>query len=140
MNRSAARAVTAAQRRTRKLVLVVDDIADQRELYAGYLRYLGYAVEEAADGASGIAKAVDLLPNVLVLDLSMPGLDGFATARVLKAISVTRGIPILAITAHGDRLPAEWAALAGCEAYCRKPILPHELAAEVDRLLRRTAQ
>src|SRR5437867_2673174 len=89
-------------RRLRQLVLIVDDLTDQRELYSGYLRHIGYRVEEASSGVEAIAKAVELHPDIVVMDLAMPGLDGFDTTRVLKAISLTKRIPIVAITAHGD--------------------------------------
>ena len=124
-------------RRRQRLVLIVDDLSDQRELYAGYLAYLGYRVEEASGGVEGIAKAIELLPDLIIMDLAMPGLDGFDATRVIKAVSLTKGIPVVALTAHGEHLPREWAALAGCDVYLRKPILPGDLAAEIDRVLRK---
>jgi two-component system cell cycle response regulator DivK len=124
-------------RRRQRVVLVVDDLTDQREMYAGYLRYLGYHVEEASSGVEGVAKAVDVLPDIVIMDLAMPGLDGFEATRVLKAISLTRRIPVVALTAHGDHLPQEWARIAGCDAYVRKPILPGDLASEIERILAR---
>jgi CheY-like chemotaxis protein len=129
------RSRSPVDRRRQRVVLVVDDLTDQRELYAGYLEYLGYRVEEASSGVEGIAKAIDTRPDVVIMDLAMPGLDGFEATRVLKAISLTRRIPVVALTAHAEHLPSEWAALAGCEAYLRKPILPGDLAAEIERIL-----
>jgi CheY-like chemotaxis protein len=125
------------ERRRQRSVLVVDDLADQRELYAGFLRYLGYRVVLAASGVEAIAKAVEARPDIVIMDLAMPGLDGFEATRVLKAISVTKRIPVVALTAHAEHLPFEWATLAGCDAYLRKPLLPGDLAAEIDRLLDR---
>lgn len=121
--------------RRQRLVLVVDDLRDQRELYAGYLEYLGYRVEGAASGVEAIAKTIDMQPDIVIMDLAMPGLDGFDATRVLKAISLTKRIPVVALTAHAEHLPSEWASLAGCEAYLRKPILPGDLAAEIERIL-----
>ncbi|HET8643901.1 MAG TPA: response regulator [Vicinamibacteria bacterium] len=129
------RALDVVDRRKQRTVLVVDDLTDQRELYAGYLRYLGYHVEEAASGVEAIAKAIDVHPDIVIMDLAMPGLDGFDATRVLKAITLTKQIPIVALTAHADHLPREWAAIAGCEAYLRKPILPGDLASEIERIL-----
>ena len=126
-----------AERRRQPLVLIVDDLTDQRELYAGYLVYLGYRVEEAAGGVEGIAKAIELRPDLIIMDLAMPGLDGFEATRVLKAVGLTKGIPVIALTAHGEHLPREWAATAGCDVYLRKPLLPGDLAAEIDRVLRK---
>jgi CheY-like chemotaxis protein len=131
------RTTSPIDRRRQRLVLIVDDLSDQRELYAGYLVYLGYQVEEAAGGVEGIAKAIELQPDLIIMDLAMPGLDGFDATRVLKAVSLTRSIPVVALTAHGEHLPREWASLAGCDVYLRKPILPGDLAAEIDRVLRK---
>ena len=131
------RSTGAGYRQRQRLVLIVDDLSDQRELYAGYLVYLGYLVEEAASGVEGIAKAIELQPDLIIMDLAMPGLDGFDATRVLKAVSLTKSIPVVALTAHGEHLPREWASLAGCDVYLRKPILPGDLAAEIDRVLRK---
>jgi two-component system, cell cycle response regulator DivK len=122
-------------RRGAKVVLIVDDLADQREMYAGYLRHEGFQVVEASNGFEAIGMAVDLLPDAVVMDLAMPGLDGFDCTRVLKAMSLTRRIPVLAVTAHGEHLPAEWATTAGCDGFLRKPVLPSRLATEIELLL-----
>jgi CheY-like chemotaxis protein len=119
------------------LILIVDDLLDQRELYAGYLRHVGFRVEEAAGGVDGIARAIELRPDLVLMDLAMPGLDGFHATRVLKAVALTSTIPVLALTAHGDHLPPEWASIAGCDAYLRKPILPADLATHIRRMLAR---
>jgi CheY-like chemotaxis protein len=131
------RSTSVPERRRQRVVLIVDDLTDQRELYAGYLVYLGYRVEEASGGVEGIAKAIELLPDLIIMDLAMPGLDGFDATRVLKAVSLTKSIPVVALTAHGEHLPREWASVAGCDVYLRKPILPGDLAAEIDRVLRK---
>jgi CheY-like chemotaxis protein len=131
------RSAGPADRRRQQVVLIVDDLVDQRELYAGYLVYLGYHVEEASSGVEGIAKAIELQPDLIIMDLAMPGLDGFDATRVLKAVSLTKAIPVVALTAHAEHLPREWATLAGCDVYLRKPILPGDLAAEIDRVLRK---
>ena len=136
--RRRARRPEPSLRRRQHVVLVVDDLADQRELYAGYLRHEGFVVVEASDGFEAIGKAVDLQPDAVVMDLAMPGLDGYDCTRVLKAMTPTRGIPVLALTAHADQLPAEWAEKAGCDAYLRKPLLPSELATEIELLLIRS--
>jgi CheY-like chemotaxis protein len=125
-------------RRRQRVVLVVDDLADQRELYAGYLRHQGFDVLEASDGFEAIGMAVDALPDAVVMDLAMPGLDGYDCTRVLKTMSPTRRIPVLALTAHGDQLPAEWAESAGCDGFLRKPVLPSELATEIELLMIRS--
>lgn len=138
--RRSSRSARPLDRRRQPLVLVVDDLADQRELYAGYLEYLGYRVAGASSGVEGIAKTIDMQPDIVIMDLAMPGLDGFDATRVLKAVSLTRRIPVVALTAHSEHLPSEWASLAGCEAYLRKPILPGDLAAEIERILLKRRQ
>jgi two-component system, cell cycle response regulator DivK len=118
------------------LVLLVDDLADQRQIYQEYLEYGGFTVELASSGPEGIAKAIDLEPDIIVMDLSMPGIDGFEATRVLKAVSLTRHIPVVALTAHGPYLPREWAVDAGCDDYLNKPLLPHDLAERILGLLK----
>jgi len=117
------------------LVLLVDDQADQRTMYQEYLEYAGFAVAVAASGAEGIAKAIELQPDVIIMDLSMPGIDGFEATKVLKAISLTRHIPVVAFTAHHPQLPKEWAVAVGAEGYLLKPLLPHDLADHIVALL-----
>ena len=117
------------------LVLVVDDYKDNREMYAEYIRMSGIAVETAADGFEGIEKAILLQPDAIVMDLSMPHLDGFETLRVLRGHERTRRIPVLALT--GAMLESE--ARAGDEGFCaflRKPCLPQYLLHELRRFLK----
>jgi len=121
-------------RRRPPLVLLVDDLEDQRELYREYLRFAGYAVIVARDGFEGIDRALRDRPDVVVMDLAMPALDGFEATERLKVLERTRGIPVIALTAHGE-LPREWALRAGCAAYLRKPCYPNDLAAAIDEVL-----
>jgi two-component system, cell cycle response regulator DivK len=122
--------------RPKPLVLLVDDMADQRTMYKEYLEYAGFTVALAASAPDGIAKAVEVQPDVVVMDLSMPGIDGFEATKVLKAVSLTRHIPVVAFTAHSPHLPKEWAVAAGCDGYLQKPLLPHDLADQIVSLLR----
>jgi CheY-like chemotaxis protein len=119
----------------RPVVLLVDDIDDQRELYAQELRQLGFKVLQAGGGVEAIATAVDARPDIIIMDLAMPGLDGFGATRVLKRMAMTRRIPIVALTAHGEHLTREWARAAGCDAYLTKPVLPQDLSAEIRRMV-----
>ena len=118
------------------LILLVDDLPDQRTMYKEYLEYAGFAVSLAASAAEGIAKAIEVQPDVVVMDLSMPGIDGFEATKVLKAVSLTRHIPVVAFTAHSPHLPREWAVAAGCDGYLQKPLLPHDLADQIVGLLK----
>ena len=124
----------AARRAGDVLVLVVDDYKDTRELYAEYIRMSGIAVETAADGFEGIEKAILLRPDAIVMDLSMPHLDGFETVRVLRGHERTRQIPVLALT--GAMLDSEGRAHEeGFSAFLRKPCLPQYLLHELRRFL-----
>lgn len=124
--------------RFQPLVLLVDDLEDQRDLYRQYLSFAGFEVETADDGLTAIASAVTSQPDVIVMDLAMPGLDGFEATQRLKALGPTADIPIIALTAHGE-LPKEWALAAGCTAFLRKPCYPDQLADEIRGALRGAA-
>jgi CheY-like chemotaxis protein len=130
--RSSVRAVD--RRQTRPVVLLADDLADQRELYRQYLDFAGYDVTVARDGFEAVDRALQIHPDVIIMDLAMPGLDGFETTQRLKALDGTRDIPVIALTAHGE-LPREWALTAGCVAYLKKPCYPHDLALEISAVL-----
>ena len=130
--RSSARAIE--RRQARPVVLLVDDLADQRELYRQYLDFAGYEVAVARDGFEAVDRALNVHPDVIIMDLAMPGLDGFETTQRLKALEATRSIPVIALTAHGE-LPREWALTAGCAAYLKKPCYPHDLATEISAVL-----
>lgn len=122
------------RRQTRPVVLLVDDLADQRELYRQYLDFAGYEVVIARDGFEAVDRALHVHPDVVIMDLAMPGLDGFETTQRLKVLEATRGIPVIALTAHGE-LPREWALTAGCAAYLKKPCYPYDLALEISAVL-----
>jgi two-component system cell cycle response regulator DivK len=117
-----------------RLVLIVDDVPDNRELYVQYLTYFGYRAAEAGDGQDALTKAAALKPDVIVMDLSLPGMDGWEATRRLKADSTTRNIPVIALTGHALSGSDEHARAAGCDAFLTKPCDPADLAATIDRL------
>jgi CheY-like chemotaxis protein len=119
------------------LVLVVDDYQDAREMYAEYLSFSGFRVEEASTGAEAIEKAFALRPDVILMDLSLPGMDGWTATRQLKNDDRTKGIPVVALTGHALAGASEGARQAGCDAFVTKPCLPDELVVEVRRMLHR---
>lgn len=123
----------------RRTILVVDDHPLNRELVADLLEPAGYTVLQAEDGTGLVARVQRERPDLILLDLKLPGPDGFTLARQLKAHSETRGVPVVAVTA--DLLPDKqaWALEAGCDGYLRKPLDPQELFEVVTRLLGRTA-
>ena len=117
------------------LVLVVDDHAEMREVFAEILRVQGFRVETAISGLDGVAKATITAPNLIIMDLAMPDMDGWEATRQLKASPGTKDVPILVLSAHGLDQYREAAAAAGCSAYLTKPLDPADLVREVRRLL-----
>jgi two-component system cell cycle response regulator DivK len=116
-------------------IMVVDDFPDNLEMYAAYLRFEGLRVLEMANGLEAVSKAASELPAVIVMDLSLPGLDGWEATRRLKADPRTKHIPIIALTGHALAGSAERAAEAGCDAFLTKPCLPETLHAEIVHFL-----
>lgn len=127
----ALRARPVSSEESRPVVLVVDDQPENCDLYSEYLTLVGFTVIEAHDGGDGIRLARKDAPDVIVMDLAMPVVDGYTATRLLKGDAQTRDIPIVVVTASGfDCHPAALA--AGCDAFLVKPCLPDEL----ERVLR----
>ena len=123
------------KRGSNRLVMVVDDFEDNRDMYALYLTYSGYDVVEAADGQEAVEMASQRLPDVIVMDLSLPIMDGWEATRRLKADERTRHIPIIVLTGHAIPGQAREARSAGCDAFLAKPCLPEMLVEKVQELL-----
>jgi two-component system, cell cycle response regulator DivK len=117
------------------LVLLVDDYEDNRRLFAEYLELSGFRTAVAGNGEEGLAKAIELHPEVIVMDLAMPDLDGFEVTRRLRADEGTRRTPVIALTAYPIGYSRHAAMEAGCDAYLTKPCGPRQLLAEIRRLL-----
>ena len=117
------------------LVLVVEDHADAREMYAAGLELAGFRVAEAADGLQAIASAIELRPAVIIMDLSLPRLDGWAATRQLKTDARTTSIPVVALSGHTLPRYIDEARAAGCVAVLVKPCLPDAVVAEGRRAL-----
>jgi len=115
------------------LVLVVDDIAHGRAMCAEYLQERGFRVATAEDGLAAFDTALAIRPDVILMDLSLPVLDGWEATRLLKHTERTRSIPIVALTAHLRAAAHERALAAGCSAVVVKPCPPVELEAELRR-------
>jgi CheY-like chemotaxis protein len=115
------------------LVLVVDDYADGREVFVETLRHTGFRVDEAADGSEALAKAFADPPDVVLMDLSLPVMDGWEATRRLKADPRTRATRVIAVTAHALEAYAHQAREAGADAVVIKPCLPPAVLAEVRR-------
>ena len=117
------------------LVLVVEDYQDAREMYAAYLQFSGYRVAEATNGLEAIEKTLELMPDIILMDLALPKMDGWEATRRLKSDERTRHIPFVALTGHALAGHAEGARLAGCDAFVTKPCLPDVLVVEIQRML-----
>lgn len=117
------------------LVLVVEDYQDAREMYAAYLEFSGYRVAEATNGVEAIEQARELMPDIILMDLALPKMDGWEATRQLKSDARTRNIPIVALTGHALAGHAEGARQAGCDSFVTKPCLPDALVAEIKRML-----
>ena len=117
------------------LVLVVEDYQDAREMYAAYLQFSGFRVVEAVNGLEAVEKTRELLPDIILMDLALPKMDGWEATEVLKADERTRHIPIVALTGHALADHADRARKAGCDAFVTKPCLPDALVAEIQKML-----
>jgi two-component system cell cycle response regulator DivK len=117
------------------LILVVDDFLDNRQMYAEYLAFSGLRVEEAENGHEALQKAFAMLPDLIVMDLSLPGIDGWEATRRLKADPRTKRIPVIALTGHALAGHSKGAMDAGCDAFITKPCLPERLLEEVRKTL-----
>ena len=121
--------------RNSPLVLVVEDYQDAREMYAAYLQFSGYRVAEATNGIEAIEQANELMPDIILMDLALPKMDGWEATRRLKMAEKTRHIPIVALTGHALAGHSELAREAGCDSFVTKPCLPDALVAEIKRML-----
>ena len=120
---------------TAPLILVVDDYQDAREMYAEYLQFSGFRVAEAKNGNEAVEQAFALRPDLILMDLSLPGMDGWEATRLLKGDDRTKNIPVVALTGHALAGSSEGAKRAGCDAFVTKPCLPDDLVVEVRRML-----
>ncbi len=117
------------------LILVVDDVADNRDIYTQYLVHEGFRVALAGDGNEAIEQTLRLAPDLIVMDLSLPVMDGWQATQKLKEDPRTRHIPVLALTAHAQEGVEATAKEAGCDRFVTKPCAPDELAREILHLL-----
>ncbi|HEY7895951.1 MAG TPA: response regulator [Gemmatimonadaceae bacterium] len=120
-----------------KTVLLVEDNEDNRIVYSTILQHFGYRVMEAFNGEEGIAKARTEQPDLILMDISIPVIDGWEATQVLKRDPTTRRIPIIALTAHALASDREKAMEVGCDSYLAKPCEPKTVVSEVERFIGR---
>jgi two-component system cell cycle response regulator DivK len=119
-----------------KKILVVDDNQDSRELVVKVLKNKGYQMVEAIDGEEAVEKAIAQMPDLILLDISIPKLNGYEVTRILKGKEECKNIPVVALTAHAMKGDRTKALEAGCEGYITKPINVRELAAQVKSFIK----
>lgn len=119
----------------RRRVLVVDDVRNNRALMVDYLQPLGFEVFEAADGAQGLAQAREMRPDLIVMDNTMPVIDGLEATRRLRSSDDTRDVPIVCVSASATHASRQRSLDAGASAFLSKPVDLRELIEEIGRLL-----
>jgi CheY-like chemotaxis protein len=121
------------------LILIVEDFDDAREMYRDYLEFAAFRVETARDGHEAIEKARRLRPDLVLMDLSLPGIDGWEATRLLKSDPATKDILVVALSAHALATEGERARMAGCDGFIAKPCLPPDLVEEISKYLKKQA-
>jgi CheY-like chemotaxis protein len=116
-------------------ILLVEDNEDNRDLLSRRLVRKGYDVVCAVDGAEGVVQAVSARPDLILMDMSLPVVDGWEATRRIKADDATRAIPVIALTAHAMAGDREKALAAGCDDYDIKPIEMPRLLEKIEALL-----
>jgi len=116
-------------------ILLVEDNDTNRVMLSRWLTRKGFAIIQAVDGESGVAMAATESPDVILLDMSLPVLDGWEAARRLKSDPATRHIPVIALTAHAMSSDRDKALEAGCDDYDTKPIELPRLLEKIEVLL-----
>ncbi len=117
-------------------ILVVEDNQDNREMVVKALKFNGYEAVEAVDGEEAIEKARTEHPDLILLDIFLPKIDGYEATRRLKGDTSLRNIPIIALTAHAMKGSMEEALAAGCDGYIPKPIDVRELPKQIQHFLK----
>lgn len=115
-------------------VLIIEDHATDRKLLSVVLTTGGHVVHEKASPDGVVEAALELQPDIVLLDLQLPDVDGLAVVRQLKAQESTRHIPVVAVTAYPEAYPRDVLLSAGCEAYILKPIDTRELPRQLEQL------
>jgi CheY-like chemotaxis protein len=116
-------------------ILLIEDNELNRDMLSRRLRREGFEVDLAVDGAEGVARTLATRPDLVLLDMSLPILDGYEVARRLKGTSETSGIPLIALTAHAMTGDREKSLEAGCDDYDTKPVELPRLLSKIRKLL-----
>jgi two-component system, cell cycle response regulator DivK len=118
-----------------KRILVIEDTEDNRQIIRDLLTSVGYELIEALDGAAGVAAAAREKPDLILMDIQLPVMDGYEATRRIKGDPATAAIPIIAVTSYALSGDEEKTRAAGCDGYIAKPFSPRLLLAKVRELL-----
>ncbi|MDE1922189.1 MAG: response regulator [Gammaproteobacteria bacterium] len=118
-----------------RTILLVEDNERNSYLAKYLLEHGGFAVVVAPDGPRALALVVEAAPAAILLDIQLPGMDGYAVARALRATPVASRLPIIALTSYAMAGDREKALAAGCDGYIEKPIEPDSFVAEIEKVL-----
>lgn len=116
-------------------ILIVDDNADNRTIFSFFLENLGFTVLTAENGWEGVRQAREHRPGLILMDISMPVMDGLEATELLKVDPETKHIPVIAVTAHDSTEMRLRARSAGCDEFLSKPVQPGRILREVERFL-----
>jgi two-component system cell cycle response regulator DivK len=120
----------------RKRILIIEDTEDNRRILRDLLTHAGYDLIEADDGAKGVAMAVEHRPDLILMDIQLPTIDGYEATRQIKSNPDLRHIPIVAVTSYALSGDEAKALAAGCDGYIAKPFSPRKILAMMRDLLR----
>ena len=118
-----------------KTILVVEDTEDNRRILRDLLSAAGYNMIEAYDGAEGVAKASEHKPDLILMDVQMPVMDGYEATRRIKADPALKTIPVIAVTSYALSGDEDKARKAGCDGYVAKPFSPRQMLAKVREII-----
>ena len=118
-----------------KRILMVEDTEDNRQIVRDLVASVGYELLEAGDGAEGVAKAAEHKPDLILMDIQMPVMDGYEATRRIKADPALKAIPIIAVTSYALSGDEEKARAAGCDGYIAKPYSPRQMLAKVREVI-----
>jgi two-component system, cell cycle response regulator DivK len=122
-----------------KRILVIEDTEDNRQIIRDLLTSVGYEIIEAADGVDGVAMAETHRPDLILMDIQLPGMDGYEATRRIRAVPDLAQVPIIAVTSYalsGDEAKTRE---AGCDGYVAKPFSPRQLLAKIREFLPESA-
>lgn len=117
-------------------ILIIDDSPTEQHVLKSILEKVGYHIEAALDGQTGITRAKELHPNLILMDVVMPVLNGFQATRKLREDKETATIPVIMVTTKDQETDKAWAQRQGAQGYLVKPVTPADLLKEVETVLR----